>query len=723
MSSFSSNEAVNSGSAQAVPTSTRHGSSISGLVQNLATRYSKGPDKLGENGDPCHSNLGYYSDNAKQLVSDTLALKQELVGNDQQRISYVVGSHWPKVTNLLSSLPDYARKTQIALLFKLSFFSRAIRCQGGRSRTQFFELFKRLRQDFPEESMAVLSLIPFYGCFQDIDQMITHYMSVNDQKIVNGLISVYTEALVDDFNKVFGTDVRTMTTVTLDNESHRINAMLKKLSTDELKEYCTENNISNLSFAGKWMKREGKKNSRHRDQIIVSIFPQFAVGSNSTSRGKKIMRKLCCILTQLLNVVEHNMTNATSRGWDSIVPKNVPSGATTKYRLAFINQTKTGGTRSTDQSRVVCAQNFLKSILEGKVNGAQCDLKKLSDLIWQKLGGEYGHSTRMTPIERQLINAQWKKMVEFVNDLIEEAIEKNRQEREEAIKAGSVVPELMSDPRAVMPVVDVSGSMSSAQVMHYAIAMGIVCASLSTIRGKLITFSENPEVFSFNPDADIFDVFRQIQRCKWGMSTNLDATYKLLLGEMKSARSRGESISTDFRLMIVTDGQFNSMVSYGGQPTTDRWGYSRATIGSLSDFDTFQKRQEAAFTSAGFGVPLVIYWNMANRSVGFPVQSDTVGVKLVAGFSQTVMVEVMTGDYSTVVDEETGAVKVGVTPLESFIKTMNDESFDPIVQALDAHWSQPSQPVVESKSEDRAVDEEIAALKAKIAMLEASRSK
>jgi hypothetical protein len=419
------------------------------------------------------------------------------------------------------------------------------------------------------------------------------------------------------------------------------------------------------------------------------------------------------------------MTGATSRGWADIDPKNVPSGATTKYRLAFGNETKSGSTRSTDPSRVACADNFLKSILEGKVNGAQCDLKKLSDLIWQKMGGEYGTSSQMSTMERQLINAQWKKMVAFVNDLIVEALDKNRQEREEAIKAGHEVPELMSDPRAVMPVVDVSGSMSSAGVMHYAIAMGIVCASLSTIRGKLITFSENPEVFSFNPDADIFDIFRQIKRCKWGMSTNLDATYKLLLREMKSARSRGEKISTDYRLMIVTDGQFNSMVSFGGQPSTDRYGYSRVALGDLSGFDTFQKRQETAFTSAGFGVPLVIYWNMANRSVGFPVQSNTVGVKLVAGFSQTVMVEVMTGDYSMVVDEETGAVKVGVSPLESFLKTMNDESFDPIAHALEAYWSQVDSvdavacETKVSESNDHELDDEIAELEKKLAAAKA----
>ena len=92
-------------------------------------------------------------------------------------------------------------------------------------------------------------------------------------------------------------------------------------------------------------------------------------------------------------------------------------------------------------------------------------------------------------------DGQWKKMVQFVNDLITQTLEKDKVLRQEAIDAGETPPEPIRDPRAVMPVVDVSGSMSNARVMHYAIAMGIVCSSISSIPGKLITFSENPMYF------------------------------------------------------------------------------------------------------------------------------------------------------------------------------------------------------------------------------------
>ena len=112
---------------------------------------------------------------------------------------------------------------------------------------------------------------------------------------------------------------------------------------------------------------------------------------------------------------------------------------------------------------------------------------------------------------------------------------------------------------------------------------------------------------------------------------------------------------------------------------------------------------------------------MACRNAGFPAQSSTVGVKLVAGFSQTVMVEVMTGDYSTTIDETTGAVKVAVTPLDSFMKTMNHESFDHVRDTLVELWNRqkghvhaPIHPEEVSGMKSQSYDEIIADLEQKI---------
>ena len=696
-SSNSTQAGVSSSTQAGVSSSTQGGvgSCLNSLMADKAASQIKTPDMLGENGDPCHFDLGHYATLQEQLMSDTLGFKQHLVGNDPKLILSVINVNWPKVTAGLQSMSQKDRKTQIVLLFKLAFFARAIRCQGGRSRVQFYLLFQRLRQEFPQETLSVVKLIPFYGCFQDVDHLVNVFRSSGDEEMVLSLLSLYRDSLVADLSRLLSISVATIPVSELHNRIDAFNKRLKVMNPKELSDFLKTLPEGEFSWAGKWVKREGKKNSAHRDDLIRLLFGYSKSSSKKTMDfGRMLLRKCASSLSQCLRIPEQHMTEALpGRGWGDLNLKYIPSKATTNFRLALSNKTKDGLERSSREDRRKCAQNTMKAILDGKLNGAQQDLQKLADLIWDRVGtGSYGYRSKssgvMTEEEKLILNAQWKKMVEFVNHLIEETLEKDRKLREEAVDAGDTPPEPIRDPRAVMPVVDVSGSMSGAGVMHYAIAMGILCATISSIPGKLITFSESPEVFSFDPSADIFDVFRLLQRCAWGYNTNLDATYKLLLGEMKAARSAGMSISTDFSLLIVTDGQFDSMVCYEDRQERS---YSRSRD-SLSGFDSFQTRQEKAFTDAGFGVPLVVYWNMALGKPGFPAQSDTTGVKLVAGFSQTIMVEVMTGDYKTVVDPETGAVKVSVTPLESFMKTMSDDSLQPVEDALVGFWSSASQP-------------------------------
>jgi hypothetical protein len=50
--------------------------------------------------------------------------------------------------------------------------------------------------------------------------------------------------------------------------------------------------------------------------------------------------------------------------------------------------------------------------------------------------------------------------------------------------------------------------MVQAHVMHIAIGLGILAATLSNIPGCLISFSDKPELFSLDLEADIFDQFK-----------------------------------------------------------------------------------------------------------------------------------------------------------------------------------------------------------------------
>ena len=50
------------------------------------------------------------------------------------------------------------------------------------------------------------------------------------------------------------------------------------------------------------------------------------------------------------------------------------------------------------------------------------------------------------------------------------------------------------------------------------------------------------------------------------------------------------------------------------------------------------------------------------------------------------MMEVFTGNYKTVGDQKSGAKKVDINPLDSFIDSMSHDSLLPIEEALVKFW-------------------------------------
>ena len=86
----------------------------------------------------------------------------------------------------------------------------------------------------------------------------------------------------------------------------------------------------------------------------------------------------------------------------------------------------------------------------------------------------------------------------------------------------------------------------------------------------------------------------------------------------------------------------------------------------------------------------VIFWNLNVRGKsGFPGKADTKGLRLVNGFSQTILAETMIGNFPEEEDSDLGVSKPSVTPFKSFMGLMHDEIFNPIDHALYGMWSSP----------------------------------
>ncbi len=648
------------------------------------------------NGDINFSSLGDDFQSAllaldqKMVLPEACRKTRELDGTTKA----ILDGYFDSFTGIVSSMKDVERAKAYGLMFRYMFYLRSVRVAGKKSRLLFYYLFKRLHAKFPETCVALVELVPEFGYFGDLDALIQEMSTYPD--VVAAAERVYIRFLDADCILIFG---KPLAKVTKD-EAQELNTRLKTMSTDQVRAFV---GARRLSLAAKWFKREGKHNSGHRDDVLVQIyFPnggirdlQASPSAAAQQLAKKrlnwcqmVFRHVITSLSQCVLVGEQMMceSDESNRTWADINHETAPAKFLTKYRKALANedlkvpveehQTETGNRHAFDDDRVQCRKNLLAALIKGKLKGAAQDIDRLSKIVYDHLKPQHSYSCNsrlcishtLSPTERAVISAQWTDLVTKLKTEIVELIEKAQAE---ATAAGTQ----FLDPRNVIPVIDTSGSMEAEKVQDKAVGLGILASHLSTMPGCLISYSNQPEVFNLDMSgkADVFDHFVTIMNGPTGLSTNIDATYDVMLGLMKSAGVA----KTDFAMLFLTDGQFDAQVVY-----SDSYGTYRE-----SALDKFGKtalgRLEAKFAAEGYSMPRIIFWNLNAHSPGFPASGVTRGVQLVSGYSQALMLQVFTGDYEYELQDD-GTLKVSVDPWTSFYKAISNVGYDPVMQVVAA---------------------------------------
>jgi hypothetical protein len=363
------------------------------------------------------------------------------------------------------------------------------------------------------------------------------------------------------------------------------------------------------------------------------------------------------------------------RDWDDIIISRAPAGFLNQHRSALLNEIKNTvplqsqietGNRSTRPDRIECRKNMLETMLEGKLKGLQLDLSKLARAINTHITGhddmcnsnDFVGKRTLSPIsfaERSMLAAQWNDMMTKMKESIDTTVEKMLKETPDTI-----------DPRNVIPMVDRSGSMTSANVDVEAIALGLMATSISNLPGCMITFSRDPKILYIDQTKDIFDQFLQVYAAGGGYNTNIDAAYRKLLDLMVENKVE----NSEYALMILTDGHFDS-----GLLELDSY-----SVNSNLFEQVFLGRMEKAFQEKGYNLPRTVFWNLNGRGA-YNTTATTKGVQMVNGYSQTLMLSVFMGDYKIIVDEE-GNKRVDVDPWTSFVKSVTNETFNPVLQVL-----------------------------------------
>jgi hypothetical protein len=301
---------------------------------------------------------------------------------------------------------------------------------------------------------------------------------------------------------------------------------------------------------------------------------------NFLNLSPKQYRKLIVGLT---NVVENQMC---AKEWNEINFEHVPSLAMSRYGMAFSKN----------------AQDSFSKYVQG--------LKKGEAKI--NTGAIYPYDVTKALYKNEAAEEQWKALPNY----------------------------LEGNTEKILPLVDVSGSMGTGcggnlTCMDVAISLGLYISERNEgpFKDHFLTFSSNPELQHLT--GDLKDRFRQIQSADWGMSTNLEKAYKLILDQAVKHNISQEEMPT--QILVLSDMEFD-------QATNQReeilgWGEQDKNTWN----STAQEMVEKMFTDAGYKVPNIIYWNIQSRNGNVPVRFDKSGTALISGFSPSIMTSLLGG--------------------------------------------------------------------------------
>ncbi len=189
----------------------------------------------------------------------------------------------------------------------------------------------------------------------------------------------------------------------------------------------------------------------------------------------------------------------------------------------------------------------------------------------------------------------------------------------------------------ILPVVDVSGSMTTpagnnpnVTCMMVAISLGLYISERNEgpFKDAFITFHEKPELQVLR--GSLNDRYTQLKHADWGMNTNLESVFKLVLNQATKHKLSEAQMPT--KILILSDMEFDAAVDVDSD---DEWG------------PTAHQMIQQMYQNAGYKIPQIVFWNLQSRNGGVPVAFDKEGTALISGFSPAIMKSVIGGDIES----------------------------------------------------------------------------
>jgi hypothetical protein len=419
---------------------------------------------------------------------------------------------------------------------KLLFWARDIR--GGAGERQIFrDITEYLAQHYPYILSKNLSLIPEYGRWDDVIEL--------------------------------------------------LGTKLEKPVLDLIK---SEIDSKKSSLLYKWCPRPNVTNKERKAQANII--------RNFLKLSPKEYRKL---LVENSSTVEQLMC---AKEWDKIDYSKLPSKAMSDYMKAF------------SKNDLIRFQEYLESVKKGeaKINaGAIFPYDVTKNL---RLGHADG------------ADVQWNALPNYME---------GNKER-------------------LLPIVDVSGSMScsaggnpNVSCLDVAISLGLYISerNVGIYKDAFITFSARPTLQILR--GKLSERFRQLSNAHWEMNTDIEAVFKLILGNARQYNVPQEEMPT--MLVILSDMQFD-VATGSGYRNRSEWN------------PTAQQMIESEYAKYGYNLPKICYWNLNANKTDSPIHFDKTGTCLVSGFNTTLLKNLLSGK--------------DMTPLSMMMSVVDSERYDAI---------------------------------------------
>ena len=408
------------------------------------------------------------------------------------------------------------------------------------------------------------------------------------------------------------------------NKQHPLIAYCVELLNTQLHKDSTDTKISLVS---KWIPREKSKFGWLFTELAKDYYKMY-LPQNYDERNNKHCKALLKCKThyrQLISILNKRLDTTQikqcANTWATIEPNKQTSITMKRQSKAFLNLTKKGETKSTLKDRTDCATHFKEYIakaVDGKV-----------DIKGKRVGLNEFVKDAMdsyTPVEKDLLNAQWKNNATQTNTL-----------------------------QKMIAMVDTSGSMVG-EPLYSAIGLGIRVAEKSLIGKRIMTFSSSPTWVNLENVDNFVDMVKVVQKADWGTNTNFYAALELILNIIVKIKMPAEDVE-GMTLAIFSDMQIDV-----------------ADKTNIDDMYTYISKLYAIAGIKVNGIPYkpphILFWNLKSTT-GFPVMTTQKNTSMMSGFSPALL-----NNFC-----ENGMMSIQ-TPWDMFMQSLSSKRYDCIQEYM-----------------------------------------